>query len=170
MPSPHAHAPLRVMFFCLGNICRSPLAEAVFRHQVAQRGLAERFVVASSGTSDYHVGEAPDPGSQRVARERLGLDMSHQRAQQLQPAHLRECDVLVAMSASNIKNARRLDGGREATIALLRDWEPSAALQGLDVPDPWGYGSDAFAEVFEIVERCCARLLDDLIHEPPRPF
>lgn len=170
MPSSPHLAPLRVMFFCLGNICRSPLAEAVFRHQVAARGLTDRFIIESSGTSDYHVGEPPDPGSQRVARERLGLELSGQRAQQLQPAHLRQCDVLVAMSASNVKNARRLDGGREAHITLLRDWEPSPSLQGLDVPDPWGYGSDAFSEVFEIVERCTQQLLDDLLADPPRPF
>ena len=68
--------PIKVMFFCLGNICRSPLAEGLFRHKVEQRGLDHRFHIESSGTSSYHVGELPDPGSRRVAMQRLGLDIS----------------------------------------------------------------------------------------------
>ncbi len=156
---------VKVMFFCLGNICRSPLAEGVFRHLVDQRGFREVFTIASSGTSSYHVGESPDPGSQRVAKRRGGIDISAQRSQQLTAEHLTEFDYLVAMSASNEQNAARLRGGEDAEFLLLRDFEPDAGARGQDVPDPWGKGDAAFEEVYDIVERCCARLLDHIIEQ-----
>ncbi len=147
------------MFFCLGNICRSPLAEALFRHKVEARGLQDRFQIESSGTSSYHIGEEPDPGSQRVAKERLGLDISDQRAQQLSARHVSEFDYLVAMDRSNKRNAERLGS---ASIMLLRDWEPGGA-DSLDVPDPWGGGSSHFERVYEIVDACTAALLDHIV-------
>lgn len=153
----------RVLFFCLGNICRSPLAEALFQHHAEKRGLGDRFEVQSAGTSRYHVGESPDPGSQNVARERLGLDISGQRAQQLDEAHLQEFDDLVAMSESNIQDARRLSGSENVTFKLLRDWEPDESDRGSDVPDPYGGGSSQFDRVFDIVDRCTDNLLDDLV-------
>ena len=154
--------PIRIMFFCLGNICRSPLAEAVFRHHVRERGLDDTFEIASSGTSSYHIGEAPDPGSVRVARERLDLDISHQRAQQLDASHLRDYDYLVAMDRSNLDNARRLEGAAEANLLLFRDFEPDDADRGADVPDPWGGGQDHFEKVYDIVQRCSRAFLDEV--------
>lgn len=155
--------PIRVMFFCLGNICRSPLAEALFRHHVQQRDLGPHFEIASSGTSRYHVGDPPDPGSVRVARERLDLDISDQRAQQLQSSHLEAYDYLVAMDRSNLRNARRLEGSSEANLLLFRDFEPDTADQGSDVPDPWGGGSSHFENVYEIVDRCSEAFLEHVI-------
>ncbi len=151
-----------VMFFCLGNICRSPLAEALFRYHVTQRGLDDAFRIDSSGTSSYHIGEAPDPGSVRVARERLDLDISGQRAQQLQSSHLSDFDYLMAMDRSNLSNARRLAGSDDANLLLFRDFEPQAGLRGKDVPDPWGGGDDHFEEVYDIVHRCSQSLLDHI--------
>lgn len=153
----------RVMFFCLGNICRSPLAEALFRYHVEARGLGDRFEIASSGTSGYHVGEPPDPGSVKVAKERLGLDISGQRAQRLVGAHVQAYDWLVAMDGANLRDARRLAGGERQKLVLLRDYEPSEAQRGGDVPDPWGGGPEHFEQVFEMVERCTAGLLDALM-------
>ncbi|TXD39419.1 low molecular weight phosphotyrosine protein phosphatase [Lujinxingia vulgaris] len=153
----------RVMFFCLGNICRSPLAEALFRYHVEARGLGDGFEIASSGTSGYHVGEPPDPGSVRVARERLGLDISGQRAQQLVGAHVQSYDWLVAMDGANLRDARRLPGGDGGRLVLLRDYEPDASLRSRDVPDPWGGGPEHFERVFEMVERCTATLLDAIV-------
>lgn len=150
------------MFFCLGNICRSPLAEGLFRHKVRERGLEERFDIESSGTSSYHVGEAPDPGSQRVARERLGLDISHQRSQQLSRRHVAEFDVLIAMDESNRRKALRW-ADSDDDVELLRDYEPDPADRGTGVPDPWGAGGSQFDLVFDIVDRCCDVLLDDLV-------
>lgn len=152
----------RVMFFCLGNICRSPLGEALFAYHVKQQGLSAQFEVQSSGTSAYHVGEAPDPGSQAVAMRRLGLDISDQRAQQLTSEHLRTFDVIVAMSQANIDAARRLKGAEAVEFLLLRDFEPNPTHRGLDTPDPWSLGQAAFEEVYEIVYRCTAELLADL--------
>ncbi len=154
---------IRVMFFCLGNICRSPLAEALFRHKVEERGLGDRFHIESSGTSAYHVGEAPDPGSQRVAYDRLGLDISRQRSQQLTDAHHREFDYLVAMDRSNRRHALRMDSADEERVLLLRNFETEPSKRGTDVPDPYGGGSNHFDEVFAIVDRCTERLLDHLL-------
>ncbi len=151
-----------VMFFCLGNICRSPLAEALFRYHVRQRDLDDRFLIDSSGTSSYHIGEPPDPGSVRVARQRLDLDISDQRAQQLSNDHLRRYDYLVAMDRSNLSNARRLSASPDANLLLFRDFEPQPDLQGRDVPDPWGGGQDHFEEVYDIVYRCSQSLLDHI--------
>lgn len=154
--------PVRIMFFCLGNICRSPLAEGIFRHHVERAGFAADFHIESSGTSAYHVGEPPDMGSQRVVQQRLGVSIADQRAQQLSADHLRDFDVLVAMDASNRANARRLGHHRE--IMLLRDFEPNPPRGG-DVPDPWGGGANQFELVYEIVHRCTGELLDTLIRK-----
>jgi protein-tyrosine phosphatase len=153
---------IKVMFFCLGNICRSPLAEGLFRHKVRERGLQDWFEIESSGTSSYHVGEPPDPGSQRVARKRLGLDISHQRSQQLSRQHVEEFDVLVAMDSSNQRVAQQWADGEDA-VWLLRDFEPDPADRGTAVPDPWGGGGSQFDLVFDIVDRCCDVLLDELV-------
>jgi protein-tyrosine phosphatase len=156
---------LDIMFFCLGNICRSPLAEALFRERVESRGLEDRFHIESSGTSSYHIGEAPDPGSQRVARQRLNRDISHQRAQQLTDSHVQDFDYLFAMDRSNRRRALKLDGADEDRIQLIRDFDESAS--GEDVPDPYGGGESQFDLVYDILERSTQRLLDDLLERHP---
>lgn len=153
--------PIRVMFFCLGNICRSPIAEGVFEHLVSEAGLRERFLIDSAGTSGYHAGEAPDPGSQRVVLSRLGVDISHQKAQRLSALHLEEFDVLVALDANNRRDALRI--GPKATIHLMRDFDSNG--KGEDVPDPWGYDDSQFELVFDIVHRSSVALLEHLIAE-----
>jgi protein-tyrosine phosphatase len=155
--------PIRVMFFCLGNICRSPLAEGLFRHKLEERGLQDRFHVESSGTSAYHVGEPPDPGSQEVAMKRLGLDISSQRSQQLSSEHHAQFDYLIAMDRSNKRHALRMEGASEERILLLRNFEPEPRSRGTDVPDPYGSGISQFDRVFDIVDRCTDRLLDELL-------
>ncbi len=154
--------PIKVMFFCLGNICRSPLAEGLFLYHLEERGLADRFHVESSGTSAYHVGEAPDPGSQAVIRQQLGVDISHQRSQQLTKSHVREFDYLVAMDHSNRQNAERLG---DADILLLRDFEPEPSHRDTGVPDPWGGGGSQFQNVYEIVYRCTESFLDHVLEQ-----
>jgi protein-tyrosine phosphatase len=156
-------APTRVLFVCLGNICRSPLAEGVFRHQAEAAGLGRAFEVASAGTSAWHVGEPPDPGSVRVARQH-GVEIGHQRARLLTAADLARFDVVVAMDRSNHRNIVALHGGRSlgsGRLWLLRNFEEAADGAGddLDVPDPWGGGPEGFAEVYRIVARSCAHLL-----------
>ncbi len=131
---------MRVMFVCLGNICRSPLAEGLMRHHASARGLD--LEIESSGTSAYHVGEAPDPGSVRVARAH-DIDISMQRAQRLTRRHLETFDVIVAMSESNRRDALHLRPNTD--ILLMRDFDPGH--EGEDVPDPWSQGAGAFDEV-----------------------
>ncbi|MBA2663735.1 MAG: low molecular weight phosphotyrosine protein phosphatase [Bradymonadaceae bacterium] len=157
--------PIRVMFFCLGNICRSPLAEALFQFHVNAQGLSQAFHIESSGTGSYHVGEPPDAGSVRVARRRLGLDISDQRAQQLVAEHMVSFDYLVAMDRSNQRNSLRLGGSDSSKVLLLRDFEPQERDRGGDVPDPWGGGGQQFDEVYDIVDRCVQRLLAHVLNE-----
>lgn len=145
-----------VLFICLGNICRSPLAQGICEHHLrAMRG-ADNVSVDSAGTGAWHVGEPPDPGSVRVAA-RHGIDISHQRARQLVLADAERFDLLVAMDASNLANTRRTTGRDD--VVLLRDFDP---LGRGDVPDPWGGGGDGFAEVYHILDRSMPALLASL--------
>lgn len=154
-----------VMFFCLGNICRSPLAEGIFRAHLKARGLEHEFSVSSSGTSAHHIGEAPDLGSQRVAKRLGEIDISDQRAQQLTAADLESFDYLIAMSRSNLHAARQLKGGERAPLLLMRDFEPKPQHRGQDVPDPWGHGDEAFEEVYRILDRSMGELIDYMLSE-----
>lgn len=148
-----------VLFICLGNICRSPLAHGVFQDRVDRAGLSHRFVIDSCGTNSYHQGEPPDPGSVRVARAH-GLDVSGQRSRPLVRADLTRFEHLICMDASNRRTVERVGG--DPAVRLLREWD----VQGVGdaVPDPWGGGFDGFEHVYQIVDRCCDRLLDDLIN------
>lgn len=158
---------VHVMFFCLGNICRSPLAEGVFSYKLDERGLGNRFVVESSGTSSYHVGESPDPGSQRVAREELSIDISDQRSQQLRPEHVEQFHYLVAMDRSNRRRATELTAEvTEDDIHLLRDFDPED--DDPDVPDPYGGQQSQFDLVYSIVDRSTDRLLEYLLEHDHR--
>ena len=156
-----AHAKVRVLFVCLGNICRSPLAEGVFRHLVREAGLLPRFEIASAGTGDWHVGEPPDARMCQTARRR-GVDISHQRAQVLERAHLESFDAVLVMDRQNLANARRLAVGPEqaSRIALFRDFDPQP--DDGQVPDPYYGGADGFEHVLDIVERTSRALLAHL--------
>ncbi len=160
---------ISVVFICLGNICRSPLAEGIFRNKVEQAGLGEKFRVDSAGTSAYHVGESPDPGSVRVAR-REGLDISGQRSRQLCKEDWLAFDYLIAMDSSNRNNTLVLAPqgvDTDEKLWLMRNFEQSAQGTGgaQGVPDPWGGGARGFEEVFRIVERSCDNLLAYLRHK-----
>lgn len=162
-------SPVRVLFVCLGNICRSPLAAAIFAAQARARGLADRFVVDSAGTSDVHAGEPPDPRAQAEAR-RLGLRLTG-RARALRPEDLETFDWILVMDRSNLAAVQALlrrHGGR-ARVALVRSVDPAAGPADRDVPDPYWGGPDGFAEVTAILERCCAAWIDRLQAEAPAP-
>ena len=146
--------PLRILFVCLGNICRSPLAEGIFR-----KGLADRVRVDSAGTGDWHVGEPPHPRSAAVA-ERRGVRLDS-RARQVRPADLEDFDYVVAMDASNLAELRRLASG-PARIHRLREFDPMGDDSDLDVPDPYGGGPEGFERVHDVVERSCTGLLEHL--------
>lgn len=155
---------IKVLFVCLGNICRSPLGEGMFRHLVTQAGLDERVLIDSAGTGNWHVGSPPHADSQRVARER-GMDISDQRARQLTPLDLREFDYLIAMDSSNREGILALDPhGRHAhKVRLMLDYHPAVGMK--DVPDPYFGGPEGFYPVLEMIETACRNLLDEVVSE-----
>lgn len=152
---------IRVLFVCLGNICRSPLAEGVFRKKVEEAGLVAHFEIDSAGTGGWHVGEPPDRRMCATARRR-GVDLTTQRARQLTREDLSSFHHVLVMDRENLANARRLDpGGEHATrIALFRSFD--TVPEDLQVPDPYYGGPEGFDRVFEIVERTAEALLAHL--------
>jgi protein-tyrosine phosphatase len=154
---------MRVLFVCLGNICRSPTAEGVMRGLVAEAGLDGEIEVESAGTGSWHLGDPPDPRSVAAAADR-GVELDG-AARQVDESDFEAFDLLIAMDRSNRDALLRLapdDEGRRR-VRLLREYQPDAGpAVDLDVPDPYYGGSESFAEVLEIVERCCGALLAEI--------
>jgi protein-tyrosine phosphatase len=158
--------PVRVCFVCLGNICRSPTAECVFRHLVAEAGLTARFEIDSAGTAGYHRGDAPDSRA-RAAGKRAGI-LVDGAARQFLADDFARFDYVIAMDASNLEDLRRLASRSEAAkIRLLRSFDP-AAPKDAPVPDPY-YGDDAdFDHVLELCRTACQHLLEEIRPEQQR--
>jgi protein-tyrosine phosphatase len=150
----------RVLMVCLGNICRSPTAEAMLRKQVHAAGLDEAIEVDSAGTADYHVGSPPDPRS--IAHgERRGLAMKHLRGRQVEAADFERFDHVLAMDEDNLATLRRLrPPGSRARVGLLMDHAPGAGSRV--VPDPYYGGSADFERVLDLVDIAVAGLLASL--------
>jgi protein-tyrosine phosphatase len=146
----------RVLMVCLGNICRSPLAEGAFEALLKQRGLSDKYRVDSAGTGGWHVGEPPHPDSQNIA-QRNGVDISHQRSRQVSARELSTWDWLIAMDQSNLSNLIRL-GAPPSRTKLLLSFVPAGAV--MEVPDPYYEGG--FDRVFDLVNTGCRHLLDFL--------
>jgi protein-tyrosine phosphatase len=155
---------VRICFVCLGNICRSPTAEAVMRHLVAQEGLAKRIAIESAGTGDWHVGDPPDRRARAVGAAR-GIPLSG-AARQFTPADFARYDHVIAMDRSNRDDLVRMAPGpaERAKVRLLRSFDPSAPPDA-DVPDPYYGGPRGFDDVFDICERACRGLLEHLRRE-----
>ncbi|MCO6483595.1 MAG: low molecular weight phosphotyrosine protein phosphatase [Flavobacteriales bacterium] len=152
-------SPQKILLVCLGNICRSPMAEGLLREKARQRGLP--ITTDSAGTGGYHVGEAPDPRAQAEMR-RHGLDISDLRARRFVRADYERFDLLLAMDGNNLADMLRLaPSGRLAAKAhLMLEW--SAVARGRDVPDPWFGGAEGFNEVYRLLEDAVNNLLDEL--------
>jgi len=152
--------PVRVLFVCLGNICRSPTAEAMLRRQVRDAGLADRIEIDSAGTLDYHAGAPPD--HRAIAHgERRGLSMRELRARQVRAADFDRFDVVFAMDASNLAELQRLrPPGARARLALLMDCVPEAGVR--EVPDPYSGSARDFERVLDLVDLACARFVATL--------
>ncbi|APX93603.1 phosphotyrosine protein phosphatase [Halomonas sp. 1513] len=150
---------MRILFVCLGNICRSPTAEGVFRRRLAESGLSEAVEVDSCGTGGWHVGKAPDARAQAAARQR-GVELSQLRARQLEAADFSRFDYLLAMDDDNLASleAMRPDDCT-AHVGLLLDF---AGEPGRAVPDPYYGGEQGFDEVLDLVERAADGLIDHL--------
>ncbi|MFM7431719.1 MAG: low molecular weight protein-tyrosine-phosphatase [Flammeovirgaceae bacterium] len=150
---------MKILFVCLGNICRSPLAEAIFKHKLQNKNLAQLFTADSCGTANYHIGDSPDPRTIRNARVN-GVAIHHV-GRQLSIADLKTFDLILAMDHSNLSNILRLHGASRYRdkIKLMREFDPFGPG---DVPDPY-YGNEAdFQEVFEILDRAVDQLIDVL--------
>jgi len=154
--------PIRVMFVCLGNICRSPLAQGIFEHLLRQRGLTDRFEVASSGTGSWHRGDLPDARMRKTAKGH-GIDLDYQRAQQITKGDLSHYDHLYAMDRSIERVLLRMSGSSKANgrVQLFSDFDTDPEIE--EVPDP--YFDGRFEHVYEIVERTCVALLEALIDQ-----
>jgi protein-tyrosine phosphatase len=150
LPSPREPgAPYRVCLVCLGNICRSPMAETVLRAELAAAGLNGAVVVDSAGTGDWHVGDAMDPGA-RSALARCGHDGSRHRARQFQPSWLSRYDLILAMDSRNLADLRRMASGGDADRIRLFG-EAGGLGETSDIPDPWGGGPDEFGHVLDLL-------------------
>ena len=153
----------RILFVCLGNICRSPAAEGVFLHRLAAEGLEDRFVVDSAGTGGWHAGKPAD-SRMRAAASRRGIHLPS-RARQLELADLTSFDRILTMDDDNLAAVRSLaqELGDRRDLALV---EPMVRhcrrFQAREVPDPYYGGSEGFEHVLDLLEDACAGLLDAL--------
>ena len=152
---------MRLLFVCLGNICRSPTAEGVMRHLLIEEGLADAVDIESAGTGDWHVGHAPDHRSAGAAAGR-GIELTG-AARQVAPDDFESFDLILAMDRSNHDDLLALapDADARERIKLLREYDLDAVAAGeLEVPDPYYGGADGFEDVLDLVTRACEGLLE----------
>jgi len=147
----------RILFVCLGNICRSPLAEAIVRRRAVDRGLEQQFHFASAGTGDWHVGGDADTRSAATARAH-GVDLSQHIAKQITPAGIAQWDWFVAMDGDNKHDLLTMGAGRD-NVLMMRQFE-SATNTPPDVPDPYYGGKDGFENMFHLLAGNADPLLD----------
>jgi len=148
---------IKVLFVCMGNICRSPTAEAVFKHYVGQAGLAGRIESDSAGTHDYHIGDSPDARAQQAAQTR-GYDMSRLRARQVIASDFAEFDYVLAMDESNL-HLLKADCPPEHMHKIMFLMEYSDNPGRRNVPDPYYGGPQGFEQVLDMVEHAAQGLL-----------
>ncbi len=151
---------IKVLFVCTGNICRSPMAEGVFKRCVAEAGLAQAVTSDSAGTHNYHIGEPPDPRA-RAAAERRGYDLGELRARQVSRRDFSEFDYILAMDETNLRHLARLCPPEHATkLMLFMVFAGDPALR--EVPDPYYGAEQGFERVLDMVERAAQGLLRHL--------
>ncbi len=157
MASPRPAPLLRVLFVCSGNICRSPLAEALFKSMAGEVGLGERFVVDSAGTHGYHEGDPADPRTRHVGR-RHGLTVDS-IARAVVDADFDRFDLIIAMDRGHRRELMsRAGAGRSATIRMMREFDPEAREH--DVADPYYGGEEGFENMYLTLESACRGLLE----------
>lgn len=146
---------MKILMVCLGNICRSPLAEGILQTKIGKHQLD--WFVDSAGTGAYHVGESPDPRSQSIARKH-GIDISHQRARQLKPADLETFDFIFAMDQRNYDNIMKLakTDEQERKVHLILAF---TGAEKHSVPDPY-WDDKGFEHVYELLDNACERLVE----------
>jgi len=149
----------KVLFVCMGNICRSPTAEGSFRYIVSKKELSDFFEIDSAGTHAYHIGNPPDKRSQKTARK-YGVELSNQRARQVHESDFYYYDYIIPMDTDNIDILKSIcPTDSQPEIKLLLDYLPDASFQS--VPDPYFEGK--FDEVFEMIFAACTSFLENLV-------
>lgn len=151
--------PVKVLMVCLGNICRSPLAEGILKSKLP----VNTFIVDSAGTGNWHAGEQPDKRSVQTAKNR-GLDISHQRARQIKTSDFEDFDYIFVMDSSNYENVIKLAPNEAAKnkVTMIMDFITNG---GVDVPDPYFGGNDGFENVYDMLDETCTVIADKLIKE-----
>jgi protein-tyrosine phosphatase len=151
---------MKVLFVCMGNICRSPTAEGVMLHLLQQQGLATKISVDSAGTHGYHIGAPPDARTQATAR-RAGVELSGLRARQVSAADCELFDVVLAMDRNNLQHLQAIcPPAHQHKLQLLMVYAPT--WQSADVPDPYYGGTNGFERVLDMVHDACQGLLTEL--------
>lgn len=149
----------------MGNICRSPTAEGIFRHLVNSSGLSEKIHIDSAGTHAYHIGKPPDTRAQAAARKR-DIDLSSQRARKVKAGDFEEFDYIIAMDDSNISDLEYIcPDGREERLHLFLKFAEN--LNEREVPDPYYGGEQGFETVLDMVEQAAAGLLTNIKENHP---
>ncbi len=149
-----------VLFVCLGNICRSPTAEAVFRDRAARSGMLERLSIDSAGTGDWHVGKAPDARA-REAAARRGYDLSALRARQVTPGDFERFGIILAMDEANLRELELLrPAGFDGLLDRFLSFHPDTPVR--EVPDPYYGGDQGFEQVLDLIEGASEGLLEHL--------
>ncbi len=156
--------PIRVLFVCLGNICRSPLAEVVVKAEAEEKGLSEVFHFESAGTGNWHVGGSADPRSASKALDK-GLSLEHHRAQQITQRNIEDWDIFVAMDSDNQRNLIAL-GAKPEQVLMMRAYEDLDLAP--DVPDPYYGGAHGFEDAYQMLKNNAQGLLDDLMENHVR--
>jgi len=157
-------APTRLLFVCMGNICRSPLAEGVFVHRAAERGVAARFDVDSAGTGAWHEGERADHRMRAAATARgVALESI---ARPVVETDFTSFDLILCADEENLTHLLAM-GAPEETTRLLLDFHEAAPVR--EVPDPYFGGAEGFERVFDLVDDACIALLDHLLATEPAP-
>lgn len=151
---------MKVLFVCLGNICRSPLAEGIFNHKIREKGLENEFSADSCGTADYHIGDPPDPRTVRNARKN-GIELRH-ACRQFSAHDFTNFDLIIPMDHNNKAQILSFEtaAGSSNKVRMMREFDTKD--KGAAVPDPYYGGEKQFQEVFDILNRSIDGLLDDL--------
>jgi protein-tyrosine phosphatase len=153
---------MRLLFVCMGNICRSPTAEGVMRHLLREEGLEDEIEIDSAGTGGWHAGAPPDARATEAARRR-GVVLEG-AARKVVPSDFEDYDLLLAADRENLADLRALapDADARAKVRMLREFDPASQGRDLDVPDPYYGGPGGFEDVLDLVEAACRGLLDEV--------